>query len=326
MTFIYRNRRVAFTIILLAFSLTWAACGLLGGGGGKPVRETGVGAENLKNYAATFTVTFAPDADPSRGWVYSVDTLVIDNPPIQRQTLKIDGLGRDKDPGDTTLLQIGDKQYMTGEGVGSAGCLIFPAAVDLSESYLAPGDFLPSADLKKLDSLGEVEIAGQAGERFTFTADAIGNFTDVKGDLVRAKGGDYVLLYAMTSHTLDTHFSDGAPGKMEWHYEVTDLSPDETLAAPPECELTLPIMADAQELSRLPGLIKYTSATAAADVVAFYQRELEADGWLVYELPASSEEATVLHYARAGELLKVSVEPAPTGARVQLFLDDRPAP
>jgi hypothetical protein len=215
---------------------------------------------------------------------------------------------------------------MTGEGVGSAGCLIFPASIDLSESYLAPGDFLPSSDLQKLDSLGDVEVAGKAGERFTFTADAVGDFTGVKGDLVRAKGGDYVLLYAFTGHTLDTRFGDSTPGKIAWHYEITDLSPDEVLTAPPECEITLPIMADAQELSRLPGLIKYTSATAAAEVVTFYQRELEAGGWLVYELAATSEDTTVLHYARGGELLKVSIDAIPMGAKVQLFLEDRPAP
>lgn len=329
----YRNHRMALTITFLVISLTLTACGLgkdgfLGGGGksGRTVRTTGVGAENLKNYAATFTVTFEPDSNPANGWVYSVDTVLTENPPARQQTLVIEGLGRDKDPGDTTLIQVGDKQYMIGEGVGSAGCLIFPASVDLSKSYLTPGDFLPASSLTKLDSLGNVEVAGQAGERFTFAADAVGDFTDVKGDLVRAKGGDYVLLYALTGHTLDTRFGEGTPGKIVWHYEITDLSPDEALSAPAECEISLPIMADAQELSRLPGLISYTSATAAADVVAFYQNELVANGWLVYEIPATSDKTTLLHYARAGELLKVSIDATATGARVQLFLEDRPAP
>jgi hypothetical protein len=270
-------------------------------------------------------VTFEPDANPAGGWVYSVNTLVIENPPTQQQTLAMDGLGKDKDPGDTTLIQIGDKQYMTGEGVGSAGCLIFPASVDLSTSYLAPGDFLPSSELTNLESLGGVDVAGQAGERFSFKADAVGNFTDITGDLVRAKGGDYVLLYAFTGHTLDTHFGGGEPGTIVWHYEITDLAPKETLSAPAECEITLPIMTDAQELTRLPGRIEYTSSIAVAEVVAFYQRELEADGWLVYELPATSDKTTLLHYARGGELLSVSIDATATGAKVQLFLEDRPA-
>lgn len=333
MTNIYRNCRLALTVILLVLSLTWVGCGLGGngllvGGGkdGEPVRVTGVGAESLTTYAATFTVTFEPDGNPESGWMYSVKTLVTENPSARQQTLAMEGLGRDKDPGDTTLIQVGDRQYMIGEGVGAAGCLIFPASVDLSESYLAPGDFLPSSDLKKLDSLGDVEIAGQAGERFTFATDAVGNFTGVTGDLVRAKGGDYVLLYAMTGHTLDTHFGEGTPGKMAWHYEITDLSPDEVLSVPPECDISLPIMVDAQELSRLPGLIEYTSVTPAAEVVAFYQRELEADGWLVYELPATGDNTTLLSYARGGELLKVSITLTASGAEVKLFLEDRPAP
>lgn len=319
MNYNHQKRHAVLAITLLLCCLAWTACGKAD----KPARTTGVGAENLKSYAATFTVTFKPDSNPSGGWVYSVDTLVTDNPPAQRQTLTIDGLGKDKDPGDTTLIRLGDSQYMTGEGVGSAGCLIFPASVDLSESYLAPGDFLPTSALKKLDSLGDVDIAGQKGERFSFTVDTFGNFTNVKGDLVRAKGGNYELLYALSGHTLDTHFSDGAPGQMEWHYEITDLSPDEALSAPPECELSLPIMADARDLSRLPGLIEYTSATAAPEVVAFYQRELEADGWLVYELPATSDKATVLHYAKSGEVLTVSVDDTAVGVKVKLFLENQ---
>jgi hypothetical protein len=290
------------------------------------VRTTGVGAENLKNYSANFTVTFEADNNPAGNWVYKVNTLVAENPPVKQQTLSMEGLGADKDPGDTTLLQIGDSQYMTGEGVGSAGCLIFPASVDLSESYLVPGDFLPNSEIKKLDSMGNVDVAGQAGERFSFKADKIGEFTDVSGELVRAKGSDYVLLYALTGHTVDTYFADGTPGKIAWHYEVTSLSPGEAPAAPAECALSLPIMADAQKLTRLPGRIEYTSATAATEVVAFYQRELEAGGWLVYELPATSDKTTVLLYARAGELLNVSVDATATGAKVQLFLEDRPTP
>ncbi|MBN1310605.1 MAG: hypothetical protein JXB30_04230 [Anaerolineae bacterium] len=328
MSFTHHKKQTIFIIALLVFALTWTACGrgqnAVDGKAPEAVQMTGVGAENLSSYAAAFDVTFAPDDDPSGGWSYSVDMLVIENPPARQQVLVIDGLGQDKDPGDTTLIQVGDAQYMTGEGVGPAGCLVFPASVDLSESYLMPGDFLPASDLNKLDRIGDVEIAGTEGKRFAFKADEVSGFTNVEGEIVQAKDGDYLLLYALTGHTLDTYFGDGAPGTIAWHYEVTDLVPSEAPAVPLECEATLPIMADAQELTRLPGLLKYTSPTAAEEVVAFYQRELEAAGWLVYNLPAVSDDTTLLLYAREGELLNVSISVTAGGTEVQIFLEDRP--
>jgi hypothetical protein len=312
----------------LVLFLTLLACGIGQNAADEKGQEdtevTGGGAENLPSYAANFIVTFTPDDNPSRGWVYSVDMLLVEESAARQMTLAIDGLGRDKDPGDTTLIQLDDVQYMTGEGVGSAGCLVFPASVDLSDSYLMPGDFLPASAVKKLDRIGDIEVAGTAGERFSFKADEIGDFTGVEGEIVQAKDGDYVLFYTLTGHTLDTYFGDGVPGTMVWHYEVTDVSPDEAPAVPLECEATLPIMDDAQDLSRLPGLLEYTSPTAADEVVAFYQRELEADGWLVYNAPATSDDTTLLLYAREGELLNVSISDTVSGTQVQIFLEDRP--
>ncbi len=278
----------------------------------------GLSLDSLESYKATFQMAFTVEGADSPTWTYRLDILA-GAPGLQR-SLSMQGVSAEQDLGDITLMQMGDTQYMTGEATGEAGCLIFPASVDLEASFLMPDSLLPPEDLSGiLIPDAEVVVAGQSGQRYTFEADALGSFQDVSGELVLADEGGYVLRYGFAGITAETPLSSGLEGRLTWQFEITDLAPEEIVSAPEGCELDYPIMADAANLARLPGLITYTSPSSPEDIQAFYEQALPDDGWLRYDLPESSGDTTVLVYAREGWLLNVAITATDSGSEVQLF-------
>jgi hypothetical protein len=296
-----------------------------GAAAGEGEAYDGLGLDALTTYAATFEADFTPDDAAVPPWTYRLDFLVGDGPEAMQRSLSISGVSGGKNPGDVTLTRLGDMQYMTGEAVGAEGCLISPASVDLEESFLTPDDFLPPADLSgHLTPDGEETVAGEAGTRYRFEAGALGDLSDAAGEVVLAVDGGYVLRYDFAGRAVDTRFTGGQAGALTWHFAVTDLSPDAALDVPEECAIPYPVMADAYDLAKLPGLIVYSSAGSRADVVAFYEDALPGDGWEPYRMPEESEDKTVLVYARSdtGEVLNVSIIDDPDGGvQVSLFLE-----
>ena len=287
---------------------------------------SGLGLDVLDSYAAAFEITFTPDGDPALAWTYRLDTLASPSPPALRRSLAIEGVDPGRDPGDIVLVLVGDVQYMTGEAVGATGCLTFPAGIDVETSFLTPDDLLPPPALDTaLIPAGRETVAGQEGTRYTFEAGALGDFSDASGELVLADEGGYALRYAFAGDTVDTRFAVGQAGRLAWRFEVTDLAPGEVVTAPEGCEVDFPIMPDAVGVVRLPGLIAYTSPSSSQDVQAFYEEALPIAGWERYSYPATGEDATLLVYARAGELLNLSITAVEGGTEVQIFIEDRPA-
>lgn len=281
----------------------------------------GLGLDSIAAYKAVFEMAFTPGDAESPVWTYRLDILA-DESGLQR-TLSVEGVPASQDLGNVTLTQIDDVQYMTGEATEESGCLIFPMSIDLETSFLLPDDLLPAElvdDVLTPDA--DATVAGQPGQRYTFSADALGDFQDASGEIVAATDGGYVLRYTFAGATSETPFSTGSEGRVTWQFVVTDLAPEESISAPEGCEIEYPIMADAVDLARIPGMIIYTSPSSPEDVRAFYEESLPDDGWLRYDLPETAEGTTVLVYAREGWLLNVAITSADGGVEVQLFLED----
>jgi hypothetical protein len=333
-------RRQSFTttsVLLLALTIGVPACtGLLGAEEasepeptGEPEEERrlhyqGLGLDALGAYAATFEAVFTPDDEAASAWTYTVETLATDSPPGLRLSLSIDGVESEADPGDVTLILLGDTQYMTGQAVGAAGCLTFPASVDLDDSFLSPDDFLAPDTLSGLPvHAGSEEHAGANGTRYTFEAEDLGEFHDVSGELVMADEGGYVLRYDFAAAAVDDIFSDELPGRLTWHYEITELTPGEAIEMPPGCDIDYPLLPDAVDVAKLPDLVLYTSPTSAEDAVAFYEEVLPAEDWERYAFPETAGRTTVLVYARESEFLTISITSEDGGSQVEIFTEIR---
>lgn len=317
-------------IFLLALLVAALACGPFGGGVAEDAEDAsaegsqptygGLNLERAGDYSATFSAEFAPAEQNARAWTYSLETVVSGG---TRYDLSMDGVDPSQNAGDVTLIAVGDTQYMTGPAVGAAGCLTYSGDLDVASSLLTPDDFVPPVEVSGLwAAAGSQTVAGQAGTLYELDAPAVGDFENVSGAMVLADDGAYVLRYEFAGDTAETRFAGGEAGRVTWLFEVTDLAPA-GVAAPEDCEIDLPVMPGAEDLTRLPGLIAYSTASSAEEVVAFYVTALEADGWAQYAFPGESEDATVLTYARAGELLSVSVKSVDGGSEVLLFLEEQ---
>lgn len=324
---------------LLFLALSTLACGLLpnrsedepdeaveetAGSEETPVGETavtyqGLGLDALEAYAATFEVSFTAEGDPAASWDYTVD--ILSSPTALRRDLRIEGVGPEQDPGDITLIQIGETQYMTGEGIGDASCLIFPESYDLENSFLTPDDFLPDLADITLEPDGPETVAGQPGMGYTFEAESLGDFTGVSGTLVLADEAGYLLRYDFTGSTTDSRFAPGQVGELSWHYEITSTNPGEALSAPGDCSIDLPVMDDAAELTSLFGVTTYSTPSSSEAVLDFYVEALPAAGWERYSLPHTQDNITLLVYAQGGEFLNIKIESTDSGSDVQLVLE-----
>ncbi|GAB4478991.1 MAG: hypothetical protein Kow00124_24060 [Anaerolineae bacterium] len=310
-------------IILAALLL--AACGGAGDEEGSPdgpgpqaVAYSGMGIDRLPGYTATFTAGFVGQGV---AWTYQLD-LAADGMGGTLRSLRLEGVDPAIDLGDVTLTLLGDTQYMTGPGVGEAGCLIAPAGVDLEASFPLPDDFLaPGVIGPALREAGQETVAGLMGTRYT-AGGALGEFSDVTAEIVIAEESGAVLRYDFSGQVAETRFAGGEVGRLTWRFEVTSAAPA-ALAVPAECVIAYPIPEDAADLVRLPGLILFESPRGREEVVAYYQQTLAAQGWEVFAQPVTENETTVLSYAQGGEIITISIAATETGSSVQLFVEDR---
>ena len=328
-----KNKQHALVLIILLSTLSIAisACQSSAGdaeeddssNSGSSITYRGLRLDALGTYTATFELSFVADEDRTIAWSYHLDTLASEDPPVLQRSLAIDGAPARIDLGDLTLTLLGDTQYMTGQAVGVDGCLYFPATTDLEASLLTPDSLLPPELLgRALREAGKQTVNGQRGDHYNIRANSLGDYTNVRGDLVISDRGNAVLLYDLTANTIDELFTDGQAGELTWHFEITNFEPEIDSQIPAICELNFPVIDDAIDIVRLPGLIIYTSPSSFDDVLIFYREALEADGWLQYRFPAASIDTMVLVFAKEGKLLNISVSTEEDGTKVQLFLEE----
>lgn len=282
----------------------------------------GIQQANPGAHSSTFHAEFAP-SDGSAGWSFDVTTTPGSAPGGLRRDLTMDGLPPSIDPGDITLIAAGGQQYMIGEAVGASRCLLFPDTVNLDKSFLTPDDFLPAYQIpdSALSKGGQETVADQQGTVYNLPQ-SIGNFSNVQGSIVIAKDGS-VLRYTLEGDTVDSKMLKDVKGRLKWEYIVTAVGADQAIAAPAECAIDLPVMPDAENLTKLPSRIEYDTASTLEEVTAFYQQELPKLGWGVLEFPQVQDQATVLTYALEGQTLSVSVQIEGDKRKVQLFTEDR---
>jgi hypothetical protein len=341
-----RNLKIERNVLRIVTGLVWGmmALALLGCGSSAPETPTaededdsgsgsnisgqiyqGLQGDRLGAHRAAFHAQFTP-ADGSAGWTYDITTQVNDPITSLSRSLAIEGLSRGKDPGDVTMVRVGETQYMTGEGVGVGLCYVFPAGVDVERSFLSPDSFLPPAQVPDtaLTLSGPQEVSGERGTAFVL-ASSVGDFTNVEGTIVLSSSGA-VMHYTFAGDTVEDELLNGVPGRLTWEYAVQSFGAGDAINVPSECLVTLPMTDDAGELVRLPGIIQYESDMSVEEVTAFYQQALSSEGWGVYQFPQVQEDAAVLTYARSGQILNVSVQTDDDRSMIRLFIEPEPAP
>ena len=78
------------------------------------------------------------------------------------------------------------------------------------------------------------------------------------------------------------YFGEGVEGEQSFEYKLSQVNAGIEPELPEGCLpvlMEIPAMADAYSLSRLPGVLAYSSASTPAAITEFYTGELPAMGW-----------------------------------------------
>jgi hypothetical protein len=274
-------KRTLLSIFLV--TALWLACPLSGGvGTGGQVNslltDPKVGLGNVSNYKATLNISF-------KG-TQANQTLNMTAAYVQtewpKKGAKFTSIDRTDASGQHQILLIGavgDAQYFQADG--SSSCGVNWGALAGGPSGFQLASLLPAVGSAKL--VDQLSLDGIASQHYTFDATSLGLPSDAtaKGEAWIAKKGGYVVKYMLDITGADSMFGSGVQGTRHMEYELSDVGAHADVVYPAGCGpvLDLPAMGDASDLTRLPGLLAYSTGSKADAVFSFYKDKLAALGW-----------------------------------------------
>jgi hypothetical protein len=210
------------------------------------------------------------------------------------------------DAGPSTL--VGEYAGIAYEKRGDDMC--FADALDPGHSLA--GELEPAAQLPSLfgaEEAGTETVNGAEAAHYTFDERALGEagLHRTVGELWLASEGGYVLRFSMTTTGDVGYFDENTGGALMYDYELTEINTPVIIEVPADCPPGLvdaPMLADATNVEKLPGLLQYQTAASVEDAGAFYEQELATLGW---ELPVSNpvpEGMTAEEWQLAQEMMR----------------------
>ena len=284
-------KRLLFPILLICTSML--ACTLSGGtGSSSQANATGtgsqanallsdpqVGLDGLDDYTATLTVSFkgtqaGQPVDQTDSYIQS------EWPKLAAQFTSIDIMD-DSGAHQVSLSGVvGEAQYFQADP-GS------PCSVNSGAAAKVPASFRPAFLLSAVTTaklVDEQTLDGIASRHYTFDAASLvlpGDAT-ASGEVWIAKDGGYVVKYVLDITGSDSVFGVGASGTRHLEYALSKVGAQAQVVYPAGCDPVLgdiPALEDASDLTRLPGLLDYSTNATQNDIFAFYQDKLTAMGW-----------------------------------------------
>jgi hypothetical protein len=223
-----------------------------------------------------------------------------------------------------TLLMgtLGDASYRR-IGDDSAICNVSWNPEKKAAPAIWPVDLLPV--IVKGVKAAEEEINAVKSTHYTLTRDSLGmaNYEEVSGDLWLAETGGYVVKLDVTISGADKTFGKGRSGSYRLNYELSKINANEDFALPAGCQpvmMDIPVMVDAENIVRMPEVVRYKTTSNLNDVVAFYKEKLGADGWQAGDLHSSQSGYQILRFAKSGvgESLHITLSEEQGGVRVSV--------
>ena len=262
------------------------------------------GLQSLDSYRSHFEMTFEGTTEgTAQHWTYEMDTEYVRDPFAQRLVIQSSDVGESIE-----VVQIGDRQYLIfGEGQCIATSAGEGEAMDMEM-------FEPDDVLGGLENAHRVwpdeNVNGILCRHYTFDESSIiwAGFVHAEGEVWVATDGNYVVKYVLQAEGKDP--ATGNEGHIEWEYEIRDVNAAITIEPPPDCEAAgseFPIMPDATDVSTMTGMTMYTSASAFDDVLAFYQEQMEANGWSETGDSFVTQGTAMLNYTKDGHTATITL-------------------
>jgi hypothetical protein len=124
-----------------------------------------------------------------------------------------------------------------------------------------------------------------------------------------ASSGGYLLKYVLATKGNAGYFGEGVDGTLSWDYELTGIGEPVTIALPDDCPagmLSVPQLPDASNVTTLPSVLTYETATSLADIAAFYQAQVPTLGWDVGNDPTFTATSMIVDFTLGTTTLTVS--------------------
>jgi hypothetical protein len=172
--------------------------------------------------------------------------------------------------------------------------------------------------LKPGTAAGDETVNGIPAHAYSIDADFLG-MKDVKakGKVWIAASGGYLVKYQVELSGGSVLFGEGASGTRTVDYELSDVNAEAPVAYPGDCLPVLtdiPATDDAQGVERMPGSLRYTSASTPGAVQAFYEKFFTGQAWselnavalpdgekdLLFTQSSTGREATVMLQSQNG--------------------------
>lgn len=238
-----------------------------------------VGLGNLDDYTATLTVSFK--GTQAGQPVNQTDSYVQSEwPKLAAQFTSIDSMD-DSGAHQVNLSgAVGEARYFQANP-GSPCSVNWDAAAKVPASF-RPAFLLPAVTTAKL--VDEQTLDGIASQHYTFDTASLGLPSDASasGEVWIAKEGGYVVKYSLDINGSDSVFGVGTSGTRHLEYALSKVGAQAQVVYPAGCDPVLsdiPAMEDAADLTRLPGLLDYSTNATQNDIFAFYEDKLTAMGW-----------------------------------------------
>ena len=285
-----------------------------------------VGLDSLTSYRGTLTVSFDGTAAGQQVHWSSTSVLTrISDPASASLTIEQTG---DLDAADPDLVAEATGVAFQRDADGSC------ASSDLDPEASVLDALEPAAQLAGVvggESIGSKDIDGASASGYRFDQRAIGQdgVATTTGEVWVAADGGYVIAYKMSATAGAKLFGDGVEGTMSWDYSLTDVNASVTVDIPPECGTALlhaPLLTDATNVVRFDAGLRFDTPSSPADVVAFYQQQSTALGWVAEGDPSSDDKRGTVEFTEGDALITVIALATDGGSNVLIVSGAKPAP
>jgi hypothetical protein len=140
----------------------------------------------------------------------------------------------------------------------------------------------------------------------------------VTGEIWLAEQGGTLVKYTLNALNPSKTTGVGLEAAQSWTYELSQVNAAESVTLPAGCmavPVDIPVMPDATNVSRSSGMMEYTTASSAFQVVDFYYHNLDSPGWTTTQKEPTGELKIPmgLSFSKGDERLSINIDRADAG-------------
>ena len=269
--------------------------------------DTKSGLADQISYKATLNLSFDGTHDEkTERWTKTYVMMTTKEPAARQLTIEKTGDFPDLDA--VFMVELDGAAY---ERLGKKACTVTVIESENSLSgRMEPVGFL--IGVVGAEKAGSETVNGIPADHYTFDERALGQLdvTKSQGEMWVASTGGYIVKYVLKIIGSSDYFGEGIEGTLSLNYDLTDVNQQVAIQLPEDCSagiVNAPLLPDATNILRLPGVLAFDSSTSIEDTAAFYQKQLPDLGWKLVGEPAMTEASAFLDFTQGDSSMTVII-------------------